>query len=203
VTGVPTMIRRPIRYVGTGSVPAAYCRRAVMYAMPVDAAHSFQIHPNTIDIFRVPRTPDTPAANSPTPRHPTAALATRQHQPREHSTVTIRDIASSHLQCYSVELVLRQEALSNTLRGSGADAAAQDPAGPAGRQHHLRHQACDPDAHRGDVRQPPDHPHHPARPGRLPISRSAVTDAGRKLTVAFIYYAETNTAYPITAWEQS
>jgi hypothetical protein len=26
------------------------------------------------------------------------------------------------------------------------------------------------------------------------------TDAGRKLTVAFIYYAETNTAYPITAW---
>jgi hypothetical protein len=27
------------------------------------------------------------------------------------------------------------------------------------------------------------------------------TDAGRKLTVAFIYYAETNTAYPITAWE--
>jgi hypothetical protein len=30
-----------------------------------------------------------------------------------------------------------------------------------------------------------------------------VTDAGRKLTVAFVYYAETNTAYPITAWEQS
>ncbi|MEV0136092.1 hypothetical protein AB0H83_47600 [Dactylosporangium sp. NPDC050688] len=30
-----------------------------------------------------------------------------------------------------------------------------------------------------------------------------VTDAGRKLTVAFIYFAETNTAYPITAWEQS
>lgn len=29
------------------------------------------------------------------------------------------------------------------------------------------------------------------------------TDAGRKLTVAFIYHAETNTAYPITAWEQS
>jgi hypothetical protein len=28
------------------------------------------------------------------------------------------------------------------------------------------------------------------------------TDAGRKLTVAFIYYAETNTAYPITAWER-
>ncbi|WP_433608073.1 hypothetical protein ACQP2P_34480 [Dactylosporangium sp. CA-139114] len=30
-----------------------------------------------------------------------------------------------------------------------------------------------------------------------------VTDAGRKLAVAFIYLAETNTAYPITAWEQS
>jgi hypothetical protein len=28
------------------------------------------------------------------------------------------------------------------------------------------------------------------------------TDAGRKLTVAFVYYAETNTAYPITAWER-
>ncbi|MFI5916186.1 hypothetical protein [Dactylosporangium sp. NPDC051541] len=31
---------------------------------------------------------------------------------------------------------------------------------------------------------------------------SGVTDAGRKLTVAFIYIAATNTAYPITAWEQ-
>jgi hypothetical protein len=30
-----------------------------------------------------------------------------------------------------------------------------------------------------------------------------VTDAGRRLTVAFIYYAETNTAYPVTAWERS
>jgi hypothetical protein len=30
-----------------------------------------------------------------------------------------------------------------------------------------------------------------------------VTDAGRPLTVAFIYYAETNTAYPITAWERA
>lgn len=29
------------------------------------------------------------------------------------------------------------------------------------------------------------------------------TDAGRRLTVAFIYYAQTNTAYPITAWERS
>ena len=29
------------------------------------------------------------------------------------------------------------------------------------------------------------------------------TDAGRPLTVAFIYYAETNTAYPITSWERS
>ncbi len=29
------------------------------------------------------------------------------------------------------------------------------------------------------------------------------TDTGRKLTVAFIYYAETFTAYPITAWERS
>ena len=29
------------------------------------------------------------------------------------------------------------------------------------------------------------------------------TDAGRKLTVAFIYYPETFTAYPITAWERS
>ncbi len=29
------------------------------------------------------------------------------------------------------------------------------------------------------------------------------TDAGRKVTVAFIYYGETNTAYPITAWERS
>lgn len=27
------------------------------------------------------------------------------------------------------------------------------------------------------------------------------TDEGRKLTVAFIYYAQTRTAYPITAWE--
>jgi hypothetical protein len=30
-----------------------------------------------------------------------------------------------------------------------------------------------------------------------------VTDAGRRLTVAFIYTAATNTAYPIAAWEQS
>ncbi|MGI5180607.1 hypothetical protein ACQEVZ_30265 [Dactylosporangium sp. CA-152071] len=30
-----------------------------------------------------------------------------------------------------------------------------------------------------------------------------VTDAGRKLAVAFIYYAETRAAFPITAWEQS
>lgn len=29
------------------------------------------------------------------------------------------------------------------------------------------------------------------------------TDAGRPLTVAFIYYEETNTAYPITSWERS
>jgi hypothetical protein len=29
------------------------------------------------------------------------------------------------------------------------------------------------------------------------------TDAGRPLTVAFIYTAETHTAYPITAWERS
>jgi hypothetical protein len=28
--------------VGTGSVPAAYCRRAVTYAIPVAAAHSFR-----------------------------------------------------------------------------------------------------------------------------------------------------------------
>ena len=41
-TGSPTMISRPSRYVGTGSVPAAYCRRAVMYATPCDAAHSFK-----------------------------------------------------------------------------------------------------------------------------------------------------------------
>ena len=30
-----------------------------------------------------------------------------------------------------------------------------------------------------------------------------VTDAGRRLTVAFIYYPQTNTAYPVTAWERS
>lgn len=30
-----------------------------------------------------------------------------------------------------------------------------------------------------------------------------VTDAGRRLTVAFIYDAQTNSAYPITAWERS
>jgi hypothetical protein len=30
-----------------------------------------------------------------------------------------------------------------------------------------------------------------------------VTDAGRKVTVAFIYFEQTNTAYPITAWERS
>jgi hypothetical protein len=30
-----------------------------------------------------------------------------------------------------------------------------------------------------------------------------VTDAGRRLTVAFIYYSQTNTAYPVTAWERS
>ena len=36
------MISRPMRYVGTGSVPAAYRRRAVTYAMPWDAAHSFK-----------------------------------------------------------------------------------------------------------------------------------------------------------------
>jgi hypothetical protein len=29
------------------------------------------------------------------------------------------------------------------------------------------------------------------------------TDEGRRLTVAFVYYAATNTAYPITAWERS
>lgn len=29
------------------------------------------------------------------------------------------------------------------------------------------------------------------------------TETGRPLTVAFIYYPETNTAYPITAWEKS
>jgi hypothetical protein len=29
------------------------------------------------------------------------------------------------------------------------------------------------------------------------------TDAGRKLTVAFIYFTESHTAYPITAWERS
>ncbi len=29
------------------------------------------------------------------------------------------------------------------------------------------------------------------------------TDAGRPLTVAFIYNAENHTAYPITAWERS
>jgi hypothetical protein len=29
------------------------------------------------------------------------------------------------------------------------------------------------------------------------------TDAGRRLTVAFIYLATTNTAVPITAWENS
>jgi hypothetical protein len=29
------------------------------------------------------------------------------------------------------------------------------------------------------------------------------TDAGRRLTVAFIYVAATNTAVPITAWENS
>jgi hypothetical protein len=30
-----------------------------------------------------------------------------------------------------------------------------------------------------------------------------LTDAGRPLTVAFIYYADTSTAYPITSWERS
>lgn len=30
-----------------------------------------------------------------------------------------------------------------------------------------------------------------------------VTDVGRPLVVAFIYYAETSTAYPITSWEKS
>lgn len=30
-----------------------------------------------------------------------------------------------------------------------------------------------------------------------------VTDAGRPLTVAFIYNAANHTAYPITAWERS
>jgi hypothetical protein len=29
------------------------------------------------------------------------------------------------------------------------------------------------------------------------------TDTGRPLTVAFVYRAETNTAYPITSWEKS
>jgi hypothetical protein len=28
------------------------------------------------------------------------------------------------------------------------------------------------------------------------------TDAGRRLTVAFLYVASTHTAYPITAWER-
>jgi hypothetical protein len=30
-----------------------------------------------------------------------------------------------------------------------------------------------------------------------------VTDAGRPLTVAFVYFGDTNTAYPITSWERS
>jgi hypothetical protein len=30
-----------------------------------------------------------------------------------------------------------------------------------------------------------------------------VTDAGRPLAIAFIYIAQTRTAYPITAWERS
>jgi len=29
------------------------------------------------------------------------------------------------------------------------------------------------------------------------------TDAGRKLTAAFVYHPQTFTAYPITAWERS
>jgi hypothetical protein len=70
-----------------------------------------------------------------------------------------------------------------------------------GPEHHLCHQAGDPTRNRGGVCQPPRDPEEPARAGGDALS-DRVDDAGRKLTVAFIYYAETNTAYPITAWER-
>ncbi len=40
--------------------------------------------------------------------------------------------------------------------------------------------------------------------GRVATHLAAgTTDEGRPLTVAFIYYPDTNTAYPVTAWERS
>jgi hypothetical protein len=83
-----------------------------------------------------------------------------------------------------------------------AHAAGQGSVGPVGRQRHLRNEARKACRDRGSVRQPPTI--RTNLRGRTATHLAlGVTDAGRKLTVAFVYYAETNTAYPITTWEQS
>jgi hypothetical protein len=86
--------------------------------------------------------------------------------------------------------------------GRKLDAAGQGAVGAVEREYDLRHQARDGFGDRGGARQSSNDPYQPA--GRVATHLAiGTTDAGRPLTVAFIYFAETNTAYPITAWERS